>query len=260
MPRFAANLSMMFTEHSFLDRFAAAAAAGFEAVEYLFPYDFPASEVAEKLAAARLEQALFNMPPGDWAAGERGLAALPGREAEFRANVAIALEYAAALGCAKLHAMAGITAGHDRAACEATYVENIRFAADALADAGITVLLEPINSRDMPGYFIAHQHEALKLIERIGRPNVSVQLDLYHAQIMDGDLTRLIEAMRNGFAHVQIASVPDRHEPDEGELNYSHLYGVLDRVGYDGWVGCEYRPRGETTAGLGWFADYRAKR
>lgn len=258
MPRFAANLSMMFTEHAFLDRFAAAADAGFQAVEYLFPYDFPAKDVAARLNAAGLAQALFNMPPGDWAAGERGLAALPGREDEFRANVAIALEYARALGCTKVHAMAGLTVGLDRAACEATYIDNIRFAADALAADGITVMLEPINSRNMPGYFIAHQQQALDLITRIARPNVSVQLDLYHAQIMDGDLTKLIEAMAGGFAHVQIASVPNRHEPDEGELNYPHLYAVLDRVGYDGWIGCEYNPRGETTAGLSWFAPYRS--
>lgn len=259
MPRFAANLSMMFTEHAFLDRFKAAQEAGFLAVEYLFPYDHSATEVADRLNAAGLEQALFNMPPGDWAAGERGLAALPGREDEFRANVAIALEYAQALGCKKLHAMAGITEGLDRAACEATYIGNIRYAADQLAGAGITVLLEPINNRNMPGYFIAHQHQALELIKRIERPNVSVQLDLYHAQIMDGDLTKLIEAMLGGFAHVQIASVPERHEPDQGELNYPHLYAVLDRLGYDGWIGCEYNPRGETTAGLGWFTPYRAQ-
>lgn len=260
MPRFAANLSMMFTEHAFLDRFAAAAAAGFEAVEYLFPYDHPADQVARHLRAAGLTQALFNMPPGDWAAGERGLAALPGREAEFRAGVDTALTYARALGCTRLHAMAGITDGLDRAACEARYVDNIRFAADALAGHGITVLLEPINSRNMPGYFIAYQRQALDLIARIDRPNVSVQLDLYHAQIMDGDLTRLIEAMQGKFAHVQIASVPNRHEPDEGELNFPHLYDVLDRTGYDGWIGCEYNPRGETVAGLDWFAPYKASR
>ncbi|MTH64144.1 2-oxo-tetronate isomerase [Paracoccus shanxieyensis] len=259
MPRFAANLSMMFTEYAFLDRFKAAADAGFRAVEYLFPYDHPAFEVADRLHAAGLEQALFNMPPGNWAAGERGLAALPGRQDEFRANVAVALDYARALGCPRLHAMAGITAGLDRATAEATYIDNIRFAADLLADAGITVLLEPINSRNMPGYFIAHQHQALDLIDRIDRPNVLVQLDLYHAQIMDGDLTTLIHAMQGRFGHVQIASVPDRHEPDEGELNYPHLYAVLDRLGYDGWIGCEYNPRGQTTAGLGWFAPYRTQ-
>jgi hydroxypyruvate isomerase len=259
MPRFAANLSMMFTEVPFLDRFAAAAAAGFQAVEFLFPYDHPPEVVAARLREAGLTQALFNMPPGNWEAGERGMAAIPGREAEFRANVAKALTYAQALGCKTLHAMSGITEGMDRAACEEAFVENFRYAADELAPHGITLLVEPINSRNMPGYFIAHQLEAVALVERVSRPNVQVQLDLYHAQIMDGDLSKLIEKMAGKFAHVQIASVPDRHEPDEGEVNYPHLYGVLDRVGYRGWIGCEYNPRGETTAGLGWFAPYKAR-
>lgn len=260
MPRFAANLSMMFTEVPFLDRFEKAAAAGFEAVEFLFPYEHPPEAVAERLQRHGLTQALFNMPPGDWAAGERGMAAIPGREAEFRANVDVALRYARALGCKTLHAMSGITEGMDRAACEAAFVENFRYAADKLAPEGITLLVEPINSRNMPGYFIAHQLEAVALVERVGRPNVAVQLDLYHAQIMDGDLSKLIEKMAGKFAHVQIASVPDRHEPDEGELNYPHLYAVLDCVGYAGWIGCEYNPRGATEAGLGWFAPYRRAR
>ncbi|WBV44828.1 2-oxo-tetronate isomerase [Pseudoroseomonas cervicalis] len=259
MPRFAANLSMMFTDVPFLDRFARAAAAGFEAVEFLFPYDHPPEVVAEKLNSAGLTQALFNMPPGDWAAGERGMAAIPGREQEFRDNVATAITYARALGCKTLHAMSGLTEGLDRAACEATFVENFRYAADALAPHGITLLVEPINSRNMPGYFIAHQLDAIALIERVARPNVALQLDLYHAQIMDGDLTKLIEKLAGRFAHVQIASVPERHEPDEGELNYPHLYGVLDRIGYKGWIGCEYNPRAATEAGLGWFAPYKAR-
>lgn len=260
MPRFAANLSMMFTEVPFLERFGRAAQAGFQAVEFLFPYEHPPETVAAALKKHGLTQALFNMPPGNWAAGERGMAAIPGREQEFRDNVAVALRYAKALECKTLHAMSGITEGLDREACKATFVENFRFAADALAKEGITLLVEPINSRNMPGYFIAHQLEAVELVERVGRPNVSVQLDLYHAQIMDGDLTRLIEKMHGRFAHVQIASVPERHEPDEGELNYPHLYAVLDRLGYQGWIGCEYNPRGETEAGLGWFAPYRAER
>ncbi|WP_159997588.1 2-oxo-tetronate isomerase [Roseomonas sp. 18066] len=258
MPRFAANLSMMFNEVAFLDRFAAAAAAGFKAVEFLFPYEHPPEVVAEKLNSAGLTQALFNMPPGDWAAGERGMAAIPGREQEFRDNVATAITYAMALGCKTLHAMSGITTGLDRAACEASFVANFQYAADQLAPHGITLLVEPINSRNMPGYFIAHQLDAVALVERVNRPNVSVQLDLYHAQIMDGDLTKLIEKMAGKFAHVQIASVPARHEPDEGELNYPHLYAVLDAAGYQGWIGCEYNPRGETVAGLSWFAPYKA--
>ncbi|MFT3691245.1 2-oxo-tetronate isomerase [Paenirhodobacter sp.] len=259
MPRFAANLSMMFTEVPFIERFGRAAAAGFEAVEFLFPYAHTPEEVAAEVTKHGLTVALFNMPPGDWEAGERGMAAIPGREAEFRANIDIALRYAQALGCKTLHAMSGITGGMDRAACEATFVENFRHAADRLAPHGITVLVEPINSRNMPGYFIAHQMDALALLDRVDRPNAKVQLDLYHAQIMDGDLTRLIQKMKGRFSHVQLASVPERHEPDEGELNYPHLYAVLDAEGYDGWIGCEYNPRGVTEDGLGWFAPWRSR-
>ncbi|MFC3124945.1 2-oxo-tetronate isomerase [Pseudoroseomonas globiformis] len=258
MPRFAANLSMMFSEVPFLERFGKAAEAGFKAVEFLFPYEHEPEAIAAELKKHGLTQALFNMPPGDWANGERGMAAIPGREQEFRDNVAIAIRYALATGCKTLHGMSGMVKGLDREACKTAFIENFRYAADELAKHGITLLVEPINSRNMPGYFIAHQLEAVELVERIGRPNVSVQLDLYHAQIMDGDLTRLIEKMAGKFAHVQIASVPERHEPDEGELNYPHLYDVLDKSGYKGWIGCEYNPRGETVAGLGWFAPYRA--
>lgn len=256
MPRFAANLSMMFTELPFLDRFQAAAQAGFGAVEFLFPYDYPAETVAGRLHAAGLVQALFNLPPGDFAAGERGMAAIPGREEEFRNSVPLALTYARALNCKALHAMSGITKGLDRATCEASFIANIGFAADCLAADGITLLIEPINDRNMPGYFISHQSEALDLIARVDRPNVALQLDLYHAQIMDGDLTRLIESMAGRYRHVQIASVPERHEPDEGEVNYPHLFAALDSIGYDGWIGCEYNPRGDTRAGLGWFQPY----
>lgn len=259
MPHFAANLSMMFNEAPFLDRFEAASKAGFDAVEFLFPYDHPAPAIRERLDAAGLRQVLFNMPPGDWAGGERGMAAIPGREAEFRETVPVALRYAKALGCRTLHCMSGITGDRDRTACEAAFVENLRFAADAAAADGITLLIEPINTRNMPGYFVNHQMDGIALIEKVGRPNVALQLDLYHAQIMDGDLSKLIEKLAGRFAHVQVASVPDRHEPGEGELNYPHLYGVLDRVGYEGWIGCEYNPRGETVAGLGWFAPYRAR-
>lgn len=257
MPRFAANLTMMFTEVPFIERFGKAAAAGFEAVEFLFPYAHTPEAVAAEVTRHGLTVALFNMPPGDWEAGERGMAAIPGRAQEFRDNVDIALRYALALGCRTLHAMSGITEGLDRAACEATFVENFRHAADRLAPHGITLLVEPINSRNMPGYFIAHQADAVALLDRVDRPNASVQLDLYHAQIMDGDLTRLIQKMKGRFAHVQLASVPERHEPDEGELNYPHLYSVLDAEGYEGWIGCEYNPRGVTEDGLGWFAPWR---
>lgn len=260
MPRFAANLTLMFTEAPFLDRFERAAAAGFEAVEFLFPYEHEPEAIRERLDRHGLALALFNMPPGDWAAGERGMGAIPGREDEFRRNAEIALRYARVLRPGCVHAMAGITKGLDQEECRRTFIENLRWAADLFAGEDITVLTEPLNARDVPGYFVAHQLDAVELCEEIDRPGVSVQLDVYHAQIMDGDLTRLIERMAGRFAHVQIASVPDRHEPDEGEINYAHVFGVLDRSGFDGFVGCEYNPRAGTEAGLGWFDPYRPHR
>ncbi|EJF89301.1 2-oxo-tetronate isomerase [Bartonella tamiae] len=259
MPRFAANLSMMFTEVPFLDRFSKAAEAGFEAVEFLFPYDYAPEILQAELRKNQLKQALFNMPPGQWDLGERGLAALPGREVEFRKNVDKALEYALALDCQYLHAMSGLMNGHDRANCEKTFIDNFRYASDRVAEYGISVLVEPINTRNMPGYFINHQLDAVSLLEKVARKNVFVQYDLYHAQIMDGDLTILTEKMKGKFAHVQIASVPDRHEPDEGEVNFSHLFKKLDDMGYEGFIGCEYHPRGHTVDGLAWFEPYRKK-
>ena len=256
--RFAANLSMMFTEHPFLERFAAASAAGFDAVEYLFPYEFPATNLKERLDRHGLVQALFNMPPGDWAAGERGTACLPGREAEFREGVARAVDYARTLGCPRLHCMSGLPpAGLDRDAALETYIGNLRHAAAACADAGLTLLVEPINGRDMPGYLMNSTALARRVIEAVGAPNLRLQLDLYHCQISEGDLAMRIRANADLTAHVQIAGVPDRHEPDRGEVNYPYLYEVLAETGYDGFVGCEYRPRGRTEDGLGWFAPYR---
>jgi hydroxypyruvate isomerase len=255
MPKLAANLSMMFNEVPFLDRFAAAAAAGFGAVEFLFPYDHQPEVVAQRLRDARLVQALFNMPPGDWIGGERGIAALPGREAEFAAGVERALVYAEALACPIVHAMAGLADGADERA-SATYIANIRAAADILAPAGKRVVLEPINGRDMPGYFLNTTAQAVGFIEAIDRPNVALQLDLYHAQISEGDLERKIRTLLPLTAHVQIAGNPARHEPDVGEVNYAYLLGVLDAVGYAGWIGCEYRPAAQTTAGLGWAKAY----
>lgn len=259
MSRFAANLTMMFTEYPFIQRFEKAAKAGFEAVEFLFPYEYKPEVIAAELTKYNLVQALFNMPPGNWDGGERGMAAIPGREQEFRDNVDIALKYALALKCKKLHAMSGIITGLDRQACKKTFVENFRYAAQKLAEHDIMLLVEPINNRDMPDYFIAYQKEAMALVDEVGMPNMAVQLDLYHAQIMSGDLTKLIEYMSKKIGHVQIASVPARHEPDEGELNYSHLYSVLDAVGYKGWIGCEYNPRAQTEDGLSWFASYRKR-
>ncbi len=257
MPKFAANLSMMFTEYPFLDRFEQAAKAGFKGVEFLFPYDFDPADLARRLKDHGLSQALINMPPGDWDAGDRGMAAIPGREAEFRATVEIALRYAQALGCKKLHAMAGLfPEGAERAVYEETYIANLRHAADRCAEAGITVLSESLNHRNVPGYFLSSVRQSEALIDRVNRPNAKVQLDIYHAQITGGDLTRLIESLAGKFAHVQIASVPDRHEPDEGEINYPHIYAVLEKAGYRDWIGCEYMPRAATHDGLGWLRAY----
>jgi 2-dehydrotetronate isomerase len=258
MPRFAANLTMMFNEVPFPERFQRAADAGFEAVEFLFPYDHAPTEVAGWLAAAGLQNVLFNMPPGDWAKGERGLAALPGREAEFRAGVAKALEYAAALGTPRLHAMAGLVPeGADREAARKTYVANLRHAAEALGRHGLTLVIEPINTRDIPGFFLNTQAEARAVIEAVGAPNLKIQMDFYHAQIVEGDLAMTLRKNFGLVGHTQIAGVPDRHEPDEGEVNYPYLFGLLDQLGYEGWVGCEYRPRGKTEDGLGWLKAAR---
>ncbi|HJV25318.1 MAG TPA: 2-oxo-tetronate isomerase [Aromatoleum sp.] len=254
MPKFAANLTMMFNETSFPERFVAAARAGFEAVEFLFPYEHRSADVARWLKDNALFNALFNMPPGDWAAGERGLASLPGREEEFRAGVATALEYAKALGTPCLHAMAGLLpAGADRAAHRVVYVENLRYAARALAPHGITLTIEPINPRDMPGYFLTTQAEAHAIREEVGEPNLKVQMDFYHVQVVEGDIATKLRRYVEHVGHIQIASVPARNEPDDGEVNYRYLFRLLDELGYGGWVGCEYRPRGRTEDGLGWL-------
>lgn len=257
MAKFAANLTLLFTEVTFIERFAEAHRAGFKAVEFLFPYAFDAQELALQLEHNSLEQALFNLPPGDWDAGERGFAAIPGREQEFKESVATALHYALALNCKKVHAMSGIV--DSRFTYQehlATFIDNIRYAADAFAKHDITLLIEPLNNRDVPGYFVAHQRDAVELIKQVKRANVKLQLDLYHAQIMDGDLSILIRELADYTGHIQIASVPQRHEPDEGELNYPHLFNVLDESGYSGWIGCEYNPRRSTIEGLGWVKPY----
>lgn len=257
MAKFAANLTMLFTEVPFLERFEKAHQAGFKAVEYLFPYPFEAQELANKMAQFGFEQALFNMPPGDWDAGERGFAAIPGREEEFKASVESALMYANALNCKKVHAMSGIVdARFTREQHVDTFISNIRYAADKFAEQGIELMIEPLNNRDVPNYFVARQREAVELIKQVDRPNVKLQLDLYHAQIMDGDLCTLIRDVASYTGHIQIASVPERHEPSEGELNYPHLFNVLDDAGYQGWIGCEYNPRNTTEQGLGWVKPY----
>jgi len=254
MPKFAANLTMMFNEVPFPQRFAAAAKAGFAAVEFLFPYDYPPAEVARWLQEAGLKNALFNMPPGDWAAGERGVASLPGREEEFRAGVARAIEYARALGTPSINALAGLLpSGADRKRHREVFVANLRHAAKALAGDGLTLLIEPINSRDIPGYFLNTQAEAHAIREEVDQPNLKVQMDFYHAQIVEGDIAMTFRKYREHIGHIQIASVPERHEPDDGEVNYRYLFRLLDELGYAGWVGCEYRPRGKTEDGLGWL-------
>jgi 2-dehydrotetronate isomerase len=261
MPRFAANLSLMYTEVPFLDRFAAAARDGLTAVEFLFPYEHSATEIVARLQDHNLTQALFNLPPGDWEAGDRGMACHPGREAEFAAGLERALAYAQATGCQRLHAMAGlIPVGVSPEQARATYVANLRQAAERCAPLGITLLIEPINTRDMPGYFLNFQQQAHDILAEIGAPNLKVQMDWYHCQIMEGDLTRRLEKHFSGVGHIQIAGVPDRHEPDQGEVNFPHLFDRLDALGYEGFVGCEYRPRAGTSEGLGWLKRYRASK
>ncbi|SDP86833.1 hydroxypyruvate isomerase [Phyllobacterium sp. YR620] len=255
MPVFAANLTMMFNEWPFLDRFDAAADAGFSAVEYLFPYDAAPEALAERLERNRLQQALFNLPPGDWAAGERGIAALPGRFDELRSGVGRALEYAAATGAKKLHLMAGIA---DPAEPEARsrYGQSVTYTAERLAEKGIELMLEPINARNMPGYFLNDFNNAVAMIKELELPNLKLQFDIYHRQIMHGDVTVALRELMAMIGHIQIASVPSRHEPEREELNYPWVFDEIDRLGYQGFVGCEYNPRGATLDGLGWFKPY----
>lgn len=255
MPRFAANLTLLYTELPFLDRAAAAARDGFEAVECQFPYEHPAAEFAARLADSGLPLVLMNAPPGDMAAGERGLAALPGRQADFRHAIDAALAYASAVRCPRLHVMAGrLPAGTERAALQPIFVENLVWAARQAAGTGIELLIEPINLRDMPGYFLNRQDHAHEIVQRVNAPNLKVQMDLYHCQVVEGDVAmKLRQYLPTGrVGHLQVAGVPERQEPDIGELNAAYLFDVIDALGYGGWVGCEYRPRGETSAGLGW--------
>lgn len=281
MPQFAANLSMMYPELPFMQRFAAAAQDGFKAVEYLFPYAFSKQELAQKLKTHGLQQVLFNAPPGGvdtasishaWdVAGDRGTAAVPGREDEFKAGVVLALDYAEALACPRIHLMAGwIPNGVTREQAQATYIANLRWAADLAARHGRDVLMEPINTRDIPRFFLNRQDHAHDIIAEVGAPNLKVQMDLYHCQIVEGDVASKIRKYlpTGAVGHFQIAGVPERHEPDIGELNYPYLFAVIDEVaaacGWQGWVGCEYRPLkggqpGGTSAGLGWLRTSAAR-
>ncbi|MBC7954298.1 MAG: hydroxypyruvate isomerase family protein [Cytophagales bacterium] len=261
MPRFAANLSLMYGEHSFLDRFAAALTDGFDAVEFLFPYEHSPQLLANLLAAHGLRQVLFNVSPGDWAAGDRGLACVPGREAEFQNTIAQALDYAQALACPRVHVMAGVVPeGSDRTPLQTTYTRNLAWAVQRAADAGVDLLIEPINRRDMPGYFLNRQDHAHAVVMEVGAPNLKVQMDLYHCQIVEGDVaTKLRQYLPTGrVGHMQIAGVPERHEPDQGELNYPYLFELIDSLGYAGNIGCEYRPRAGTSAGLTWLKVFRS--
>jgi hydroxypyruvate isomerase len=259
MPRFAANISMMFTEVPFLDRFARARAAGFEAVEFLFPYEHPAGEIAARLRDNGLSQVLFNAPPGDWAGGERGIAILPDRVEEFRDGVARAIDYARALDCRQLNCLVGIAPdGVDATDLNEVLVGNLRFAADALAREGIKLLIEPINTIDIPGFFLNKTAQALQLIADVRSNNLFVQYDIYHMQIMEGDIARTLQKHLPRIAHVQLADNPGRNEPGTGEINYPFLFRHLDAIGYRGWVGCEYKPRTTTVEGLGWHAALTA--
>ena len=278
MPKFAANLSMMYVELPFLDRFEAAAKDGFKAVEYLFPYAFEAKELAARLKNNGLQQVLFNLPPGGidadsidaaWNAGTRGIACITGREAEFATGAALALKYAEALNCPRLHMMAGLlpvntlSTAENKANTRQTYMNNAKHAAKLVANQGINLLLEPINTRDIPGFFLNHQDEAHALIADIAQPNVKVQMDLYHCQIVEGDVAMKIRQYlpTGNVGHFQIAGVPERQEPDIGEMNYPYLFDLIDSMGYDGWIGCEYKPKlggqpNGTTSGLGWLKPY----
>ncbi len=257
MPRFAANLSFMHPQHAFLDRFAAAAKDGFQGIEYLFPYEYDAAELKQHLGDNALAQVLFNAPPGDWSRGERGIASLPGREEEFRQGIETALRYADTLGNKLIHVMAGLhNPQNERQHQREIFVSNLAYAATQAAAQDVTIVIEPINTRDMPGYLLNHQQEAHDLCHEVGAENLKVQADLYHCQIAEGDLAMMLRRFLSGIGHIQVAGVPERHEPDTGEVNYRYLLELIDSLGYTGWVGCEYRPAGDTSAGLGWRASW----
>ena len=254
MPKLAANLSTLFTELEFLERFAAARAAGFRYVEYQFPYAWPAQELAQAARAAGVQVVLHNLPAGDMAGGERGIACLPGRSREFRDGVERALEYASAVGCARLNCIAGL-APVDRGHFD-TLVANVRHAARRLGEAGIELVIEPINTRSVPGFFLTRSAQAIDVLNAAGEANARLQYDVFHIQIMEGDLACTLERLLGRIGHIQIADVPDRHEPGTGEINFAFLLRHLDRLGYSGWVGCEYNPSGDTVAGLTWAKPY----
>jgi len=261
MLRFSANLTMLFNEIDFLGRFERAARAGFKGVEYLFPYEWEKEELAEKLEKHGLEQVLHNLPAGNWSAGERGIACLPQRVGEFQEGVGLAIEYAKVLKCPRLNCLVGITPeGTSAEKVLQTLVDNLRFAALALEKEDIRLLIEPLNDIDIPGFYLVHTRDALRLIEEANHPNLWLQYDIYHMQIMEGNLTRTIVDNLAHIAHVQLADNPGRHEPGTGEINYANLLRFIDEAGYDGWVGCEYKPAGVTENGLGWIRPFLDER
>ncbi len=258
MPRFAANLTMLFTEVPFLDRFAKAADAGFEAVEFLFPYAFPAAEIRKRLDDHGLALVLHNLPAGDWDAGERGIAVLPDRVAEFRDGVAKAIDYAQALGVKQLNCLSGkLPSGASPDDARAVFVDNLRHAAEKLHGAGLKLLVEAVNDYDIPGFFLKNTAQAIAILDDVGAPNAFYQYDIYHMQRMEGELAATLKRYLPRIAHLQLADNPGRNEPGTGEINYPFLFGYIDRLGYDGWIGCEYKPATTTEAGLGWFAAAR---
>jgi hydroxypyruvate isomerase len=258
MTKFAANLSMLFTEVPFPDRLAAAAEAGFRGVEYLFPYALEKDDVAERLSKNGLKQVLFNLPAGNWDAGERGIACHPDRASEFQDGVGKAIDYARALGCTQVNCLAGIAPqGVDASVAHRTLVENLKFAASKLEDAGILLLAEPVNTYDIPGFFLNRSAQAIALFDEVGSPNLKLQYDIYHMQRMEGELANTVERLLPRIAHLQLADNPGRNEPGTGEINYPFLLSFIDRLGYDGWIGCEYKPRNGTKEGLGWMHAYR---
>ena len=254
MPQFAANLTMLFNESPFMERFEKASKSGFQAVEFLFPYAFPAQEIKQKLDQYQLQLVLHNLPAGDWDAGERGIACLPDRVAEFQTGVEKAIEYAKALGVKQLNCLAGkIPANVDSALVQETFISNLRYAAAELKKANIKLLIEPINTFDIPGFYLSKTQQAIDILNEVGSDNLYIQYDIYHAQRMEGELCRTLETNLSKIAHIQLADNPGRNEPGTGEINYAHLFQFIDSIGYKGWIGCEYKPASNTEAGLGWI-------
>jgi len=257
MPNLAANLTLMFNEVDFLDRFAAAAKAGFKAVEFLFPYDYDKNVIKQKLVENNLTLVLHNLPAGNWANGERGIGCHADRVAEFESGVDRAIDYATTLGCKQLNCLAGLRPTHrDPMELRETFIKNLRYAAGKLKDAGIKLLIEAINSRDMPGFFLTNSAQTIDIIKAVGSDNLFFQYDIYHMQIMEGDLAPTIEKHLKLIPHMQLADTPGRHEPGTGEINYDFLLPHLDKIGYTGWIGCEYKPATTTEGGLGWTKRY----